>query len=154
MGGTCRGAADAGRTAMTIPPRTTTTVTRGAAAMVRLTRPRTGTASGPAIARRTGMAGPARTGRLAGTADRTARAARTIAAPRPAMANKAATALKAATAGRADIPGQTVMATMAATSNPVTQSRGMSKPVTATRVTTAAGHAAGDATPVDQPPAR
>src|SRR6266851_599223 len=130
MGGTCRGAADAGRTAMTIPPRTTTTITRGAAAMVRLTRPRTGTASGPDIARRTGMAGPARPGRLA------------------------ATARKAATAVRADIPGQTVMATMAATSNPVTQSRGMSKPVTATRVTTAAGHAAGDATPVDQPPAR
>src|SRR5258708_38236330 len=71
MGGPGRGEADAGGTAMTIPPRTTTTITRGAAAMVRLTRRPTGTASGPDIARRTGMAGPARTGRLAATAGRT-----------------------------------------------------------------------------------
>src|SRR5260221_10650014 len=102
MGGTCRGVADGGRTAMTIPPRTTTTITKGAAAMVRLTRPPTGTASGPDIARRTGMAGPARTGRLAATADRTATAARTVTAIRLATPTPPGTATSPRTGLRND----------------------------------------------------
>src|SRR5258708_9910491 len=102
MGGPGRGEADAGGTAMTIPPRTTTTIARGAAAMVRLTRPPTGTASGPDIARRTGMAGPGRTGRLAATADRTATAARTITAIRPATLTRAVTATSPSTGIRTD----------------------------------------------------
>src|SRR5258706_1573664 len=102
MGGTCRGAVDAGRTAMTIPPRMTTAITRGAAAMVRLTRPPTGTASGPDIARRTGLAGPASTGRLAAMANRTAMAARTITAIRPATLTRAGTATSPSTGTRTD----------------------------------------------------
>src|SRR5216683_5480475 len=102
MGGTCRGAVDAGRTAMTIPLRTTTVITKGAAAMVRLIRPRTGTASGPDITPTTAMAGPARTGRAAATADRTATAARTITAIRPATLTRAGTATSPSTGTRTD----------------------------------------------------
>src|SRR5260221_2235258 len=102
MAGTARGEADGGGPAMTIPPRTTTTITKGAAAMVRLTRPPTGTASGPDIARRTGMAGPARTGRLAATADRTATAARTVTAIRLTTLTRAGTATSPTTGIRTD----------------------------------------------------
>src|SRR5262245_44598793 len=157
---------------MTTAPRTTTAITQGRTAAVRLTRMPTDTVNAADMARMTAIPGLARTGRPAATAispatltraataispstatradtrtptatrTRTATATGTATATRLAILNQAATALRPAMRGRAATGGQAVMAAMRATANRATRSRGLTNPVTATGEITARGQAA------------